>query len=84
MVGCARPAFRMATIVVVALLVFGRPLSRFLGTAEFMVAAAAVTGAVAAGHARGASIRAELADRPAVSRLECVPASLRPRVTSTP
>jgi len=51
MVCYARPAFRTAAVVVVALLVCSRPLSHFLGTAEFMVAATAVTGAAAAGSA---------------------------------
>jgi hypothetical protein len=47
MVCYARPAGRLATLALVALCVFGRPLSHVLGTAEFMVAAVAVTGATA-------------------------------------
>lgn len=49
MVCYARPSFRMivVVVVVVALLVFGGPLRHLLGTVEFVVAATAVTGALA-------------------------------------
>jgi hypothetical protein len=45
MVCYARPATRLAVIVIVALLVFGRPLSHFFDTAAVMAAIAVATGA---------------------------------------
>jgi len=40
MVCYARPAGRFAALLIVALLVFGRPISHFFDTAAFMVVAA--------------------------------------------
>ena len=44
MVCYARPAGRFAALLIVALLVFGRPVSHFLDTAAILVAALAATG----------------------------------------
>ena len=47
MVCYARPASRFAGLLIVALLVFGRPVSHFLDTAAILVAALAATGGAA-------------------------------------
>jgi hypothetical protein len=47
MVCYARPAGRFAALLIVALLVFGRPVSHFFDTAAFMAVAAVVTGGAA-------------------------------------
>jgi hypothetical protein len=47
MVCYARPASRFAALLIVALLVFGRPVSHFLGTAALLVAALAASGGAA-------------------------------------
>ncbi len=47
MVCYARPASRLAALVIVALLVFGRPLGHFLDTAALMVAVTVATGIAA-------------------------------------
>lgn len=47
MVCYARPASRLAVLLIGALLVFGRPLSHFLDTAAFLVVATVVTGGAA-------------------------------------
>jgi hypothetical protein len=47
MVCYARPAGRFAALLIVALLVFGRPVSHFFDTAAFMAVAAVATGGAA-------------------------------------
>jgi hypothetical protein len=47
MVCYARPASRLAVLLIGALLVFGRPVSHFLDTAAFLVVATVVTGGTA-------------------------------------
>jgi hypothetical protein len=47
MVCYARPASRLAALLIVALLVFGHPVGHFLDTAAILVAALAATGGAA-------------------------------------